>query len=233
LQAGYVHTTKFGVNATLNYTLAHGLDDARPWAYDTSGFGTVVSKSNTIDYGNSTFDVRHHLVSTVMYKLPFGQSATGKRQIAEKGWQFNVIEVWGTGLPFTVVNATDVSNTNPGASSADRPDVKGNPNLSSKGVNKFFNTDAFSAQTTGTLGSERRNQYHGPHSRHTDVSLFKDFQLPRAMTMQFRTECFNVTNTANFATPAAVLNGANFGQLTQITSGYTPREIQFALRMQF
>jgi hypothetical protein len=230
LQAGYLHTTKFGVNASFNYTLAHSLDNARPWAYDTSGFGTVVSKFSTLDYGNSTFDVRHHVVSTVMYKLPFGQSATGARQIAEKGWQFNVIEVWGTGLPFTVVNATDVSNTNPGASSSDRPNVVGNPNLSTKGVNKFFNTAAFSAQTSGTLGNERRNQYYGPHSRHTDVSLFKDFQLPRAMTMQFRTECFNVTNTANFATPAAALNGANFGQLTQITSGYTPREIQFALR---
>jgi hypothetical protein len=151
----------------------------------------------------------------------------------EKGWQFNVMEIWGTGLPFTILNAKDVSGTNPTASAADRPDVVGNPNLSNKGVKRFFNTDAFRAQDKGKLGTERRNQYYGPHSRHVDVSLFKNFQLPREMTMQFRTECFNLTNTANFASPASTLDGANFGQLTQITNGYTPREIQFALRMQF
>jgi hypothetical protein len=44
---------------------------------------------------------------------------------------------------------------------------------------------------------------------------------------------FNVTNAANFAAPAAILGGANFGQLTQMTAGYMAREIQFALRLQF
>jgi hypothetical protein len=52
-------------------------------------------------------------------------------------------------------------------------------------------------------------------------------------TLQFRTEIFNLTNTANFASTAAVLGGANFGRLTELTAGYTPREIQFALRLQF
>lgn len=233
LQASYAHSSKYGVSANLRYTLAHGLDNARPWNRDNSGFGTVVSKAGTIDYGNSTFDVRQHLVATVKYELPFGKTAIGARRIVEKGWQFNVMEIWGTGLPYTILNAKDVSGTNPTASAADRSDVVGNPNLSNKGVKRFFNTDAFHAQKAGELGNERRNQYYGPHSRHVDVSLFKNFQLPREMTMQFRTECFNLTNTANFASPGNTLDGANFGQLTQITNGYTPREIQFALRMQF
>jgi len=51
--------------------------------------------------------------------------------------------------------------------------------------------------------------------------------------VQFRTEIFNLTNTANFASPSAVLGGSNFGHLTQLTAGYTPREIQIALRLQF
>jgi len=69
--------------------------------------------------------------------------------------------------------------------------------------------------------------------RHTDVSLFKSFEMSGGKTVQFRTKCFNVTNIANFSAPANTLGGANFGQLTQITTGYTPREIQFALRLQF
>ena len=36
-----------------------------------------------------------------------------------------------------------------------------------------------------------------------------------------------------FFFPGNILGGANFGQLTQMTTGYTPRQIQFALRLQF
>jgi hypothetical protein len=233
LQASYSHIVGYGLTATVNYTMSHGLDNARPWGFDTTGYGSVISDSNTRDYGNSDFDVRHHITSTVMYELPFGIGATGWKKTVEKGWQMNVMEIWGTGLPFTVLNVTDMSGTNPGAYQGDRPNVTGKPNLSNKSTNEFFDTSAFTAQTSGTLGNERRNQYYGPHSRHTDVSLFKTFQMSEGKTVQFRTECFNVTNTANFAAPANTLGGANFGQLTQITTGYTPREIQFALRLQF
>lgn len=141
--------------------------------------------------------------------------------------------MWFTGLPFTVLNATDVSNANPGASGADRPDQVGSAALANPAVNRFFNTDAFIAQAAGTLGSERRNQLYGPHNRHLDASLFKNFTIAKEASLQFRAEVFNVTNTANFAAPGALLGGANFGQLTQMTAGYTPRELQFAIRLQF
>jgi len=177
--------------------------------------------------------VRHHITTLVSYALPTGRNSHGFTGVLAKGWQFNVLEVWGTGLPFTVLNATDVSNTNPGASSADRPNVFGNPQLAHPGVHEFFNTAAFKAQPAGTLGTEARNQLHGPHVRHADVSLFKTLKIHESITAQFRTECFNVANSANFGAPAANLNGSDFGQLTQITTGYTPREIQFALRLSF
>jgi hypothetical protein len=235
LQASYQHNTRFGVTAQMNYTLAHAMDNARTWGSDATGYGNVISEAATRDYGNSVLDVRNRIVSNIKYDLPFGKSATGYRKTLEKGWQFNVAEVWSTGLPFTVLNASDVSNTNPGATNttSDRPNVSGQVNLSSKSPSKFFNTTAFTAQTVGTLGDERRNQYYGPHSRHVDVSLFKNFSLLDDLTGQFRVETFNVTNTSNFAAPARYLNGPNFGKLTQITSGYTPREIQAAFRIQF
>ena len=150
-----------------------------------------------------------------------------------RGWQLNLAGVWSTGLPYTVLNANDVSNTNPGASAADRPDQVGDPKLRHPGVAQYFNVNAFRAQTPGTLGTERSNQLEGPPTRHIDTSLFKNFALRRETTLQFRTEVFNLTNTANFASPAAVLGGADFGRLTQLTAGYTPREIQFAMRLQF
>ena len=46
-------------------------------------------------------------------------------------------------------------------------------------------------------------------------------------------EAFNVTNTANFALPNASLGGANFGAITSLTTFYTPRVLQFALKLNF
>jgi hypothetical protein len=129
--------------------------------------------------------------------------------------------------------ANDVSNTNPGASAADRPDQIGNPSLQRPSVTEFFNTNAFYPQVPGTLGTERGNRLYGPRNRHLDGSLFNNVQLDTRVSLQIRAEVFNLTNTANFASPNSVLGGANFGQLTQLTAGYTPREIQLAARLSF
>lgn len=235
LQAVYQHNTRFGISGQMNYTWAHSMDNARPWLSDTTGFGNVVSQTSTRDYGNSVFDVRNRIVSSIKYNVPFGNKTQGIRKIAEKGWVFNVAEIWSTSLPFTVLNANDVSNTNPGATttSSDRPNVVGDPTAIHKSPLMWFNTAAFAAQTAGTLGDERKNQFFGPHNRHVDVSLFKNFDLTKSWTGQFRIEAFNVTNSSNFATPQRYLNGANFGKITQLTGGYTPRELQMVWRMQF
>lgn len=228
LQVRFSRASNHGVMANANYTYAHALDNV-----STGGFGTVPSQSSTIDYGNSNIDVRHRMAATVFYSLPFGERSHGLRRIATQGWQANLAGVWSTGLPFTVLNATNVSNTNPGASGADRPNQVGNQQLNHPSVKEFFNTGAFVAQAPGTLGSERGNQIYGPPVRHLDLSLFKSFTLRREMSLQLRGEIFNLTNTSSFASPNAILGGANFGQLTQLTAGYTPREIQFVTRLSF
>lgn len=228
LQASLAHEYRKGLTVQFNYTWAHGLDDA-----SGSGFGTVPALSSRLDYGNSSFDVRHRVAATVFYQFPFGRNASGAKALLMRSWQVNFSGVWSTGLPFTVLNATDVSNTNPGASGADRPNQIGKAKLNIPGVSRFFNTDAFAIQVPGTLGDERSNQLYGPRNRHLDASLFKNVSVGKEAEVQFRAEIFNLTNTANFAAPASILGGSNFGRLTQMTAGYTPREIQFAIRFQF
>lgn len=226
LQVTFSHELRHGLTAHINYSGAHSLDDNTG-----QGFGTVPALSSVIDYGNSSFDVRQRAAATLFYELPLGKRH--RSSVVLRGWQLNLSGVWSTGLPYTVLNANDVSNTNPGASLADRPDQVGNPRVGHPGVSQYFNVNAFRAQPQGTLGTERSNQLQGPPVRHIDISLFKNFTLRKEATLQFRTEVFNLTNTANFASPSAVLGGANFGRLTQLTAGYTPREIQFALRLRF
>ena len=228
IQVRFAHTSSKGITVNANYSYAHALDNV-----STGGFGTVPSQSSTLDYGNSSIDVRHRFAATAFYNLPFGERSQGLRRAVAHGWQINLAGAWSTGFPFTVLNATDISNTNPGASGADRPNQIGNPRLHHSSVHEFFDTSAFAPQAPGTLGNERGNQIYGPPVRHLDGSLFKSFALHRDITLQLRGEVFNLTNTSSFASPNAILGGANFGQLTQLTGGYTPREIQLAARFSF
>ena len=53
------------------------------------------------------------------------------------------------------------------------------------------------------------------------------------MNLEFRAEGYNITNTANFATPNASLGPATFGRITAMPGTYTPRVLQFALKLAF
>ena len=108
LQATVERRLSHGLTYSANYAWSHGLDDAPDFALNgSSGFGDVPSQIRTLDYGNSDLDLRHRFVTTGNYQLPFGQGIHGYKGTLIKGWQGNVILVWGTGHPFTVLNATN------------------------------------------------------------------------------------------------------------------------------
>ena len=76
----------------------------------------------------------------------------------------------------------------------------------------------------------------GPGFWNVDTAVLKNFQLPGSETrrVQFRWESFNLFNHNSFGLPTG--NGLNIGstQFGQITSSAgTPREMQFALRLEF
>jgi hypothetical protein len=64
-----------------------------------------------------------------------------------------------------------------------------------------------------------------------DLSLFKDFVIGKGR-LQFRAECFNVTNTPGFGVPNASLGASTFGTVTT-TANAQPRQFQFALKYLF
>jgi hypothetical protein len=59
------------------------------------------------------------------------------------GWHLNVLNLWSTGQPFTVLNASNISNTSPGGS-ADRLNVLSDP---FKDVRPVSNNPQFSMAT--------------------------------------------------------------------------------------
>jgi hypothetical protein len=230
MQASFVRRYRTGLVLNANYTWAHGLGNTNNGSGSSNPWG-LVANNEMYDYGNTDIDVRHRVALSAAYELPFARQARGFAASALKGWHANAIAYWQTGIPFTVTNPSPVINL-PGVT-ADRPDMVADWKLSSPDIAQWFNTAAFKAQVKGTVGSEGRNQLYGPNQRALNVSMLKDFALVESWKLQFRAECFNVTNTANFAGPGSSLGTAQFGVISSTAANATPRQFQFALKLLF
>jgi hypothetical protein len=230
LQASLRQRLAGGVTVNANYTWSHAIGDVV--GFSTNGLYTsaVPSQTATLERGNSDLDIRNRFTIMLNYVLPFGSNLHGWQGIVGKGWQFNAIDVWETGAPLSVVNATPESNT---GIASDRPNQIADARLSNPSINEWFNTSAFQAQPFGTIGSARRDSVYGPPFRHFDLSIFKNFQLTERFNLQARAESFNLTNTPSFAPPASTLGAPGFGTISSTRVGSTPRELQFALRLAF
>ena len=232
LQASFDRRMSHGLSFNINYTHSHSLDNSTGLSQEGEvGYSTVPSLVDTRDYGNSPIDFRDHFAGTASYALPFGKNAEGFEGALIKGWQGNFIISWLSGQPFEVINNnTNVAGT---TANADRPNEVGPWKNSNPSINSFFKTSAFAVQTPGTLGNERRNQLYGPHFRHADLSIFKTFPVHESVNVEFRAEGFNIANEANWATPNATIGSSTFGEVTGMTYSYTPRVLQFALKLNF
>ena len=83
----------------------------------------------------------------------------------------------------------------------------------------------------GTFGETKRGEFFGPSRWTVDLGFFKNFNLPRAMNVQFRAEFFNLLNTVNFNNPGTTVSSTSaFGR---ITGAQDPRIMQFGLKFGF
>ncbi len=248
LQLQFQRRFTHGLAANVNYAYASAtgntpvIDEGPGAAYNCVGLCSVDNRANPssplifhgwqqYDMGYTDSFVRSAFSAMVNYELPFGSNLTGVARALGQGWAVNVIAQWDTGQPFTVTNNQNQSGI-PGIGS-DRPDQIASTSISNRSIAEFFNTAAFALQTPGTLGDERRNRLFGPSQRHLDLSLFKQFPFRERYTVQFRAETFNLTNTANFATPASTFGNSDFGTISSTAAGSNPRQIQFALKLLF
>jgi hypothetical protein len=249
LQASVTKRMTKGLSLSFNYVWAHMLDD-----WDSSGWGShsgpqdyqIASNYNPrANYSNSNFDVRNAFKGYAVYQLPFGrgkQFLNGSRLLDEAGggWQIAGTVILQSGNPFTVYGN---QNTYALAGTA-FPDR--NPGVplyaSNKGVNNWFNSNAFVQPANGTFGNVRRNSLYGPGINTFNLSALKGFAIPwrEGMNIEFRADAQNVFNHPSFGTPSNVNLGGSAG-VGQPYVGLTPlrsltvqgRNLQLGLRVSF
>jgi hypothetical protein len=67
----------------------------------------------------------------------------------------------------------------------------------------------------------------------TDFSAFKNFPVWRESSLQFRAESFNLFNNVNLANPNSTETSPSFGRISALATNYSPRVIQFAVKLSF
>src|SRR5262249_34056745 len=242
LQLGFNRRFTKGLSLTSGFTWGHGVDNAGANSTGTGGYGNFVgplaqaiANVKHYDHGTSDFNIKYRWSFGANYELPFGKNLKGATGQAFSGWQINGSAIWQTGLPFTVTDQQAVSGIIGGG--AERPnqqrsDIRvSNPTVGVAG--QFLDPAAFGMPTAFTLGNAARNNGYGPNQSVVNMSLFKTFKLTEKVGLQFRTEAFNLPNHPVFGNPTTAFGNANFGKITSTAGVYTPRQIQFALKLLF
>lgn len=197
-----------GLQFQLSYTYSHALDNAS--SANLGSFATGDFRDQRfpqLEYGNADFDVRHRMVLSYSYELPFGKGKRfghdvgGVMNQVIGGWEIAGITSASTGNYFTPTDiATDLSNSDGGGNvaSAVRPDRVGDPNGKPCIPGTLFNTCAFATNTVlGTFGNAGRNIIRGPGFQNWDLSFFKAFPINDRYRFEFRAELFNIWNHVN------------------------------------
>jgi hypothetical protein len=255
----YICQTTFSANynslqTSLTKRLSHGLDFLTSYTYsktldNTSGTGGLSSleldflgndqTNPRSSYGLSDFDRKHRFVTSFLYQVPNLQAGPEFIRPIFSHWQFSGVLVLQTGLPITVIDSTAASvfGNLVGFSRAECTGL--NPASSgstTSRLNGYFNPAAFAPPPTigdGTgFGNCGVGILRGPSQRNLDLGILRSFPIRERITLDFRTEVFNFTNTPNFGQPVNDFSaGPAFGVITS-TSG-NPRIIQFALKLLF
>lgn len=246
LQASVQRRFAHGWLVAGNYMFSHAINDASLGSGVEDDFPENVS-CRACDRSSSDQDARHSGSAYAVYQLPFG---AGRRYFSDPGiarallggWEWNVVGTGRSGLPVNITVDRSASALPDGNNNNQRPNYVAGVPLSPSGgstANLWINPAAFAVPAAGTWGNLGRNAFNGPALWQVDTALAKRVSFSERVSAQFRAECFNLFNRAQYANPAADISApASFGRITTLvntgpTGSGTPRQFQLALHLQF
>jgi hypothetical protein len=217
------------------------------------------SKSLGIDAGNSDSGLSFYVPSqfsknrsvasfdrtlswsvAASWELPFGKGKpfvrSGVGAAITGGWQLNPTVTLYTGAPFTVTADDSSLNAPQNTQVADqvRSDVT---KFGGVGVGTpFYDPTAFAPVRDARFGNSGLYNLRGPRLFDMNMGLFRRFNMSERMSLQFRAEALNLTNTPALSNPnSSVSTPSNFMAITSTIATVTAaqRTLRFGLRLGF
>jgi hypothetical protein len=233
-----------------NYMWSHEIDNGSNGSGDGDSLVAQNVACPACERASGIWDVRHVVNANAIYQLPFGR---GKTYLNQPGvlssifgsWQLTSTAVARTGFPINVLINRSSSSVPDGNTTSQRPDLVPGVSLTPSGgksIGEWINPAALAVPADGTFGNAPRNIGRGPGAWQIDLGGAKQIPLSESVRLEFRSEFFNIFNHPQYGLPQATFGVPGFGSITQtvntttpvspVGSG-TPREIQFALRLEF
>ncbi len=241
-----------GLLVAANYAYTHEIDNGS----NGSGDGDEISPQNPLclrcEWASGAWDARHVVNGNAVYELPFGRG----KQMLKQGvasaiagnWQLTTTALARTGFPVNVLLPSSAISPygNSGTLRPDRVSGKSLTPAGGKNIAHWINPAAFATPAAGTFGNASRDLLAGPGTWQVDSGLAKTVLLGERTRLELRSEFFNVFNHPQLGQPLATFGQSGFGSIintvnlntaivspiTPVGSG-TPREMQFALRLDF
>jgi hypothetical protein len=238
-------TTSYnGLELRLNKRLGNGITLTTAYSFSKTMEAVAYEEPQytTLEHVLADFDRSQHLTISALFALPFGRgrrfgSHWGRAldNIAG-GWQYNVIYDYMTGTPTPMPNAIALRD----------------PSISNQSYSQWFDTCTLLSNGTRSGCSSpsapvtwlqlapnqfRTSSSYFPNIRNDwkpdiNMSVFRQFQIREGMTVEFRGEVFNATNSPIYAGPTTSVTSPLFG-VVAISQQNFPRNMQFALRLKF
>ncbi len=213
LELGLRHPVGHNLYLTLAYTWSHNLDNA-------GGFQNAYKLQ--LAYGNSSLNTPHVFTSSLIYSAPWFRKPGWKHALLG-GWKYSDMTTIQSGSSLTM--GMNLANTG----LAIRPNLIA-PVTYPKTIQQWFSIASFGKPANGYYGNVGNGTIQGPGLIVFNMAAYKDFRIRERLTLQFRSEFFNVFNHTNFNGPSTSLGGGTFGQ---ITGAKDPRTGELALKLRF
>ena len=250
-----------GLLLAANYAYTHEIDNGSNGSGDGDEISPQNPLCLPCEWASGAWDATHVVNGNAVYELPFGpgRPMLNQRNFASAiagNWQLTTTALARTGFPVNVLLPSSYIAPD-GASGTQRPDLVPGVPLTPPGgrtIREWVNPAAF-ALPAGEFGNAPRDLFRGPGTWQVDMGVAKTFPIAESTRLEFRAEFFNIFNHPQLGPPNVTcdlssstptgcpsgfgaitttvnLNTAIVNPITPVGSG-TPREIQFALRLEF
>lgn len=228
-------TLGYGFRGDISYAWSHSLDDNSglvPYSFTSNNLSLgllTTPYGPKANYSNSDYDIRHYVSANFLWEVPFKPSNGLLREVAG-GWTFSSRFTVRTGLPFSpsdLLQAYFLSLKNVSPGNYNGFLVTALPGINTNCGASAVNTPCFTAASFAPVATETgwgnfpRNSFRGPGYFDWDASLYKAFPIREKYHVVLGATAYNVTNHANFDTPAADIFGSGVGLINNTVSSPT------------